>query len=90
MSEAIVWRKNGDHPLDGGSHKEGSIVRYYRHPLYNGQEPCTHCGVKLHDHGWVDQGPHGNIVCPGSIVSVMPVEGKFIVKLPPIEAITQT
>jgi hypothetical protein len=47
---------------------EGSVVRYYRHPELSGQARCAHCGDLLHDHGWIDQGRGGRVVCPGDWV----------------------
>lgn len=47
---------------------EGDIVRYYRHPKFNGQDTCNHCGNKLHEHGWVDTLEGGHIVCPGDFI----------------------
>lgn len=89
-AEFVLWTKNGDHPLDGGlgMTSEGSIVRYFRHPEIKGTEGCSYCGLPMHQHGWIDQGPYGNTVCPGSAVSVVPIEGRFLVKLPPLDPIT--
>jgi len=44
---------------------EGDIVRYYRHPMINGQSSCKQCGDILHNHGWIDTLEGGHIVCPG-------------------------
>jgi hypothetical protein len=44
---------------------EGSIVRYYRSPAFDGQDPCRHCSVIMHHHGWIDTLEGGHIVCPG-------------------------
>ncbi len=72
--EATQWFKNGDHPEDNlppndkilnGERFEGSVVRYYRTPAMDGQTPCKHCSVKMHDHGWIDTLEGGHIVCPG-------------------------
>lgn len=77
--EATQWFKNGDHPQDdafhiGGSEtgenfpqkyeQEGKVVRYYRTPAMDGQTPCKHCGVIMHEHGWIDTLEGGHIVCP--------------------------
>ena len=76
--EATRWFKNGDHPDDdcetfdageGPFQGEGKVVRYYRRPELDGQTPCRHCGVIMHDHGWIDHRretePLGHNVCPG-------------------------
>jgi hypothetical protein len=44
---------------------EGAVVRYYRHPQFAGDRPCAHCGALMHDHGWIDSGGDGRVVCPG-------------------------
>lgn len=43
---------------------EGDIVRYYRTPDMDGQTPCKHCNVIMHEHGWIDTLEGGHIVCP--------------------------
>ena len=73
--EASQWFKNGDHPLDGderfeggvfkGELFEGEVVRYFRHPEVDGSTSCKHCGVRMHEHGWIDTLEGGHIVCPG-------------------------
>lgn len=61
------WRRNGDHPDDGGAETEGKVVRYYRNPYDSGSRPCLVCGALMHDHGWLDDGDDGDgaMVCPG-------------------------
>lgn len=44
---------------------EGEVVRYYRVPHIPGDWPCSHCGKKMHDHGWIDTLEGGHVVCPG-------------------------
>lgn len=44
---------------------EGEVVRYYRHPNDNGERACDKCGVRMHEHGWIDTLEGGHIVCPG-------------------------
>lgn len=44
---------------------EGDIVRYYRHPVTDGQARCNHCGKRMENHGWIDTLEGGHIVCPG-------------------------
>lgn len=72
--EATQWFKNGDHPNDGdgftsgkykGERYEGKVVRYFRHPEYEGHRLCMHCHQMMHDHGWIDTLEGGHIVCPG-------------------------
>lgn len=72
--EATQWFKNGDHPEDncGAPHEDGSglkvegeIVRYFRHPDVDGKTACRHCGVPMHEHGWIDTLEGGHNVCPG-------------------------
>ena len=73
--EAHQWFKNGDHPEDDCKmvprehdapfKSEGKVVRYYRRPDVNGEAPCKHCGVRMHDHGWIDTLEAGHNVCPG-------------------------
>lgn len=33
---------------------EGDIVRYFRRPDIDGEQPCKHCNVRMHEHGWID------------------------------------
>jgi hypothetical protein len=44
---------------------EGQIVRYYRRPDDSGDRLCAHCGVRMHEHGWIDTLEGGHNVCPG-------------------------
>lgn len=64
--EATQWFKNGDHPDDGDSTREGKVVRYFRHPdkAYAGERQCDKCGEIMHRHGWIDTLEGGHIVCP--------------------------
>ena len=75
--EATQWFKSGDHPDDdrdtfdtgdGPFLGEGKVVRYYRTPELDGQTPCKHCGVIMHEHGWIDTLEGGHIVCPGDFI----------------------
>lgn len=78
--KAIRWQKNGDHPLDDvfrpfedtgkvpTEPREGAIVRYYRHPQFDGNGTCHNCEQIMHFHGWIDTPPNGHIVCPGDWV----------------------
>lgn len=72
--EATQWFKSGDHPEDnretfdagnGPFLGEGKVVRYFRHPAVDGESLCEQCGVRLHEHGWIDTLEMGHRVCPG-------------------------
>ena len=54
---------SGEHCREQGW--EGQVVRYYRNPEDSGERACQHCGVKMHDHGWIDTLEGGHNVCPG-------------------------
>lgn len=70
--EATQWFKNGDHPDDYKDAEpveiaekwEGHVVRYFRRPDLSGETTCRHCGVRMHEHGWIDTPEGGHIVCP--------------------------
>jgi hypothetical protein len=79
---ACLWFKNGDHPDDGciwiegeagRFMSEGKVVRYYRTPAEDGSRVCQHCGVRMHEHGWIDTPQGGHIVCPGDWIINEPV-----------------
>lgn len=55
---------------------EGGIVRRYRHPDIDGQTPCKHCGVRMHDHGWIDTKEGGHIVCPSDWI-ITGIQGEY-------------
>lgn len=88
MVEATQWFKNGDHPDDrcrvvrmrdttiAPFLSEGKIVRYYRAPSVDGQDPCKNCSQIMHDHGWIDTLEGGHIVCPGDYI-ITGVRGEF-------------
>ena len=70
--EATQWFKNGDHPEDRFSEEgvipegwEGTVVRYFRHPNVSGESLCSKCGIRMHEHGWIDTLEDGHNVCPG-------------------------
>lgn len=52
--QASQWLKNGDHPN----------VTSYITDLRNSDHNCSHCGLKMNAHGWVDTLEGGHIVCP--------------------------
>ncbi len=77
--EATQWFKNGDHPQDGNEmfrdsetgemcRCEGQVVRYFRHPEVPGTHLCEHCGMTMHEHGWIDTLESGHVVCPGDFI----------------------
>ena len=47
---------------------EGDIVGYYRDPGDDGERRCDKCGVRMHDHGWIDTLEGGHTVCPGDYI----------------------
>ena len=77
MVEATQWHTNGDHPQDDVMRpfedtgklpekpREGTVVRYFRHPGIGGTQKCISCGFLMHFHGWIDTPEGGHIVCPG-------------------------
>ncbi len=73
--DATQWFKNGDHPLDGNSNKEGKIVRYFRHPDISGTSVCNGCAQPMQDHGWIDTLESGHDVCPGDWIITIPIAG---------------
>lgn len=87
LIEATQWFKNGDHPNDdcrmitpvtGDGEpflSEGKVVRFYRRPGRDGELPCQHCKVRMHDHGWIDTKEGGHVVCPGDFI-ITGIQGK--------------
>lgn len=79
--KSYQWFKNGDHPNDDvyrpfedtgkipTEPREGKIVRYYRHPCIDGQSKCKKCNCIMNDHGWLDCGQNGIIICPGNWIT---------------------
>ena len=88
---ATRWFKNGDHPEDDvwrpfedtgnkpTEPREGKVVRYYRHPKIDDDQPCPLCFQRMHDHGWIDKGSDGEMVCPGDWVMTLVDGGTFVV-----------
>lgn len=79
--QAVQWFRNGDHPQDdlgmlitdiltGKPYErtEGRVVRYFRRPDIPGTDMCPNCCLNFHDHGWIDRGGAGYVVCPGDWV----------------------
>jgi len=84
--DAVQWFKNGDHPDDncdtftGSDGKPflggGKIVRYFRHPDIDGESLCSECGVRFHEHGWIDTLENGHRVCPSDWI-IKGIAGEF-------------
>ncbi len=95
--EATQWHRNGDHPDDNCPwvkdnqgrefQGEGQLVRYYRRPESDGQTPCRHCGVIMHDHGWIDTLEAGHNVCPGDWI-ITGIAGEYYPCKPDVFAAT--
>lgn len=98
--EAHQWLKNGDHPNDAATEmfdypngqrpqviREGAVVRYFRHPDVSGEQSCERCGVRMHDHGWIDTLEGGHTVCPGDWI-ITGVQGERYPCKPDIFAAT--
>ena len=82
--EASQWFKNGDHPEDACTIRQGSgltpdappaphlsegkVVRYYRRPGVRDGAPCEQCGKPHGVHGWIDTLEGGHRVCPGDFI----------------------
>ena len=47
-----------------GSGADRMTLGYYRHPSMNGRTECPKCGQIMQEHGWLDTGGDGIIVCP--------------------------
>lgn len=73
----IIWMKNGDHPRDNSELitddngeqflSEGKYIRRFRRPDVSGEDICSVCSHKYHDHGWAEHWQDGAI-CPGTII----------------------
>jgi len=88
--EATQWFKNGDHPKDGSELlqpfegdkqlflSEGKVVRYFRRPEpeYAGETLHDKCGIRWHEHGWIDTLEGGHTVCPKDWI-ITGVQGEF-------------
>lgn len=81
---AVQWHRNGDHPGDDvwrpfedtgqvpKEPREGKVVRYFRHPRISGYSNCPICARLMHDHGFLDHGDSGVMVCPGNWITHFP------------------
>lgn len=63
---AVQWYHNGDVPGEDPN-VEGKIVRYFRHPQYEGFSRCAHCNYSMHEHGFIDRSD-AMVVCPGDVL----------------------
>jgi len=65
---------------------EGSVVRYFRRPDIDGESlhgemgMNNGCGCKMNDHGWIDDGGNGQMVCPGDWI--VKEHGRYLVLHP--------
>ncbi|GEM_PF-1738741 len=61
-----------EYPPDAATRKaqnwEGGVVRYFRRPGVDGESPCSECGQRFHNHGWIDTLEDGHRVCPGDYI----------------------
>ena len=69
--EAAQWEGHGEFEGD-----PFPMVRYYRRPEGDGQKPCKHCGVIMHNHGWIDTLESGHVVCPNDWI-ITGVKGEY-------------
>ena len=74
--EAHQWHKNGDHPDDGPSTREGLIVRHFARPDFTSNMVCPDCDGAYQLHGWIDTLEDGHRVCPGDWI-IKGVKGEF-------------
>ena len=61
---------------------EGDIVRYYRRGDDSSERPCEKCGVRMHEHGWIDTLEGGHVVCPGDWIITGVQQEKYPCKDP--------
>lgn len=66
---------------------EGDIVRYFRRPDVSSETACRYCGIRMHEHGWIDTKEGGHIVCPADWV-ITGVQGERYPCKPDIFAAT--
>lgn len=102
LVELYRWWKNGDHPDDrigvsepetggGGAtyvRQEGYIVRYFRLPGIDSQR-CARCQFSYREHGWIDSGGNGRVVCPGDWVGAIAPGVNFAFSNELVEATTR-
>ena len=55
---------------------ENDTVRYFRRPNIGGEELCTVCDVRMHEHGWIDTLEDGHRVCPNDWI-ITGVQGEI-------------
>lgn len=66
---------------------EGDIVRYFRHPKIPGEQLCSKCNIRMHEHGWIDTLEDGHNVCPGDWI-ITGIQGEHYPCKPDIFAAT--
>lgn len=66
LAVSCQWFHNGDFPNESPE-VEGTVVRYFRHPYFDGSAKCPHCNDKYHNHGFVDR-KGSMVVCPGDVL----------------------
>lgn len=66
FSDKGIETYTGQHAKDNDW--EGQVVRRFRHPEISGKTVCDKCRKTMHDHGWIDSGGEGQIVCPGDYI----------------------
>ena len=78
LTSYVQWFANGDFPNESPE-KEGAVVRYFRHPKFDGRDVCPHCNDKYHNHGFIDA-KNSIVVCPGDVLFsfVEPTDPEFI------------
>jgi hypothetical protein len=66
---------------------EGEVVRYFRRPDISGKSFCRHCGLTMHEHGWIETLEGGHIVCPGDQI-ITGIKGELYPCKPDVFALT--
>jgi hypothetical protein len=61
--DAYIWTEVSPY-VEG----QKRVVDYYRTPSLDGQNQCKHCGIIMHNHGWIDTLEGGHVVCPGDFI----------------------
>ena len=84
MIDGVQRKISGEYRRERGW--EGSVVRYFRRPDVAGDTPCPQCGVRMHEHGWIDSGGDGLTVCPGDYI-ITAATGKYYPMKPDIFAV---
>lgn len=67
--EAVQWFELKDSPVL--SNNKPVIIAYLSDTFKSAYEPnhiCDKCGKEMKDHGWLNNGWKGTIICPGDIL----------------------